>query len=143
MSKKLVDKYFESIDEIDLDALESEKYQHDLFERYVCRNDYRADERDALLQRYRNGEPLFGSKGLRRELAAFDLQYFGMAYLSHYFITTPPTFHDELDERWIKGVLKGLNVLADPKQINRQEGCRAAIAAPRGHAKSTYGKDEA
>ncbi len=137
MSKKLIDRYLDVLDDTDAEALENDRYQKQLFLQYVQRGGFCNSERARLLERYQNGEPLYGSKGLRRELGAIDLQYFGRAYLPHYYVTEPPKFHDELDRLWIDGVLKGLNVLADPKAIDRQEGCREAIAAPRGHAKST------
>lgn len=137
MSKKLIDRYLDALDDTDAEALENDLYQRELFLQYVQRNVYRADERAELRRRYDDGDPLYGQKGLRKALGMIDLQYFGRAYLPHYYVTMPPAFHDELDQIWINGVLKGLNVLADPKLINKNEGCRAAIAAPRGHAKST------
>lgn len=137
MSKKLLNRYLDLLDECDTEAAENDRYQRALFLQYVQRNDSYAQQRRQLCERFENGEPLYGQRGLRKALGAIDLQYFGRAYLPHYYVTEPPPFHDELDQIWIDGVLKGLHVLADPKLINRQEGCRAAIAAPRGHAKST------
>lgn len=78
-----------------------------------------------------------GEHGLRKELAAFDLSYFGRAYLPHYFIRKSPHFHEELDEIWEKGVMKDLNPLSEAKTISRMKGSRNVTAAPRGHAKST------
>lgn len=80
---------------------------------------------------------MFGEKGLRKQLAAFDLAYFGRAYLPHYFIRQSPAFHGELDDIWRQGVIKGLDPYTDAKTIARKDGSRQAIAAPRGHAKST------
>lgn len=137
MSRRQLDHYLEVLEDTNTEALENEQYQRQLFEKYVQRNRWRAEERARLRELYDCGEPLTGAKGLRRALGAIDLQYFGKAYLAHYYVTDPPPFHDELDRIWIDGVLKGLDVLADPKSIDRQEGCRVAIAAPRGHAKST------
>lgn len=137
MSKRKIDRYLEELDCADVEAIANEQYQRELFAQYVGRNDYCAAERAALRERFDAGDPLTGAKGLRKALGAIDLQYFGRAYLPHYYGTAPPAFHDELDQIWIDGVLGGLNVLADPKSVDRQEGCRVAIAAPRGHAKST------
>ena len=36
-----------------------------------------------------------------------------------------------------EGVMKGMNPSTDAKQISRANGCRRAVEAPRGHAKST------
>ena len=94
-------------------------------------------KRQELLKRFKNGETLSGEKGLRKELAAFDLGYFGRAYLSHYFVRKSPAFHEELDAIWESGVLKSKNPLKYAKEISRMKGSRNVIAAPRGHAKST------
>ena len=101
----------------DREAAANEAYQQELFKKYVLRG---------------GNEP-----GERRQLAAFDLEYFGRAYLSHYFVNPSPAFHKELDEVWINGVMKGMNPLEQAKRISRMEGCRKAIQAPRGHAKTT------
>lgn len=93
----------------------------------------RAALRDALF----NGAPLAGPDGIRRKLAAIDLGFFGRAYLPHYFSKPSPDFHRELDALWSEGVLKGLNPLHFPRRINQLPGTRHAVAAPRGHAKST------
>lgn len=117
---------------------DDEQYQKQLFEEYVFRkNDKFAARRHELMGRYLAGDPLVGEKGLRRELAAFDLSYFGRAYLPHYFFRPSPHFHEELDEIWMAGVMKGKNPSGDAKEIARMKGSRQAIAAPRGHAKST------
>ncbi|MBB6673006.1 phage terminase large subunit [Cohnella nanjingensis] len=72
-------------------------------------------------------------------LGAHDLEYFGKAYFPHYFSRPAPEFHRELDAIWQKGVLKGLVPLEPEtvKRISRMKGVKRAIAAPRGHAKST------
>lgn len=93
--------------------------------------------RAELLEQLRAGAKLTGPDGLRKKLAAFDLNYFGRAYLQHYFSRPSPPFHRELDALWSEGVMKGRNPLDDKKVINRLPGCRRATAAPRGHAKST------
>jgi predicted phage terminase large subunit-like protein len=93
--------------------------------------------RAGLLEQLRAGAKLTGPGGLRKRLAAFDLNYFGRAYLPHYFSRPSPPFHRELDALFAEGVMKGLNPLDDRKAINQRQGCRRATAAPRGHAKST------
>lgn len=96
-------------------------------------------ERLRLLKLYELGAPLTGKDGIRKKLAAFDLGYFGRAYLPHYFSRPSPPFHQELDRLWTEGVLKGLvpDGKKVSKQINRMHGTKRATAAPRGHAKST------
>lgn len=102
---------------------------------------YRDDEpeRVRLREEFERGASLTGKGGIRRKLAAFDLAYFGRAYFPHFFSKPSPAFHDELDHIWSKGVLKGLNpsTKSSAKSINKQEGCKRGVAAPRGHAKST------
>lgn len=71
-----------------------------------------------------------GEHGLRKELAAFDMSYFGRAYLPHYFIRKSPHFHEELDEIWSRGVMKGRNPLKEAKVISRLKGSRQVVAAP-------------
>ena len=104
-----------------------------LFEAYI------SDERWELWNAYQDGASLTGPAGLRRKLAAIDLEYFGRAYLGHYFTRETPSFHRELDRIWQKGVLKGLSPISEEtvEKIRRMPGCRRAVAAPRGHAKST------
>lgn len=108
-----------------------------LFEEYVLRGSDHQEERRKLNERYLSGEELMGEHGLRKELAAFDMSYFGRAYLPHYFIRKSPHFHEELDEIWSRGVMKGRNPLKEAKVISRLKGSRQVVAAPRGHAKST------
>lgn len=69
-------------EEEDVDIKNNEEYQTKLFEEYVLRSANHAEERKKLNTRYQNGEPVMGEHGLRKELAAFDLSYFGRAYLS-------------------------------------------------------------
>lgn len=124
-------------EEPDQNIIDHDAYQKALFREYVLRNEENRDKRKELWSRYQNGEALTGVKGLRKELAAFDLGYFGRAYLSHYFDRKSPQFHEELDSIWTKGVMKSKNPLKDAKKMSRMDGSRQAIAAPRGHAKST------
>ena len=119
----------------DREAAANEAYQQELFKKYVLRGGNEPGERRRLWKLYEEGAGLTGQKGLRRQLAAFDLEYFGRAYLSHYFVNPSPAFHKELDEVWINGVMKGMNPLEQAKRISRMEGCRKAIQAPRGHAR--------
>lgn len=121
----------------DREAAASAAYQRELFGRYVLRGENEQKERRRLSRLYEDGVELTGPKGLRKQLAAFDLEYFGRAYLSHYFSNPSPAFHKELDDIWGQGVMKGLNPLRNAKTISRLKGCRKAIQAPRGHAKTT------
>ncbi|MDR2024035.1 MAG: phage terminase large subunit [Hungatella sp.] len=124
-------------EEEDREAVANREYQKELFEQYVTQNGNFSEFREELLREYQSGASLTGLKGLRRKLGAIDLEYFGRAYLPHYFVRESPAFHGELDRIWREGVLKGLNPITDAKEISRADGCRRAIEAPRGHAKST------
>lgn len=108
-----------------------------LFLEYAKRDN--SPERKQLLEEFKNGASLTGTFGLRKKLAAIDLEYFGKAYLPHYFTRKTPQLHRDLDKIWQDGVLKGLKPTTKEitKTISRMPGCRRAIAAPRGHAKST------
>lgn len=117
------------------EAQRQQKSSEALFEQYVLRKD--TPYRRELLEQYRSGAALTGKGGLRKKLAAVDLAYFGRAYLPHYFVRESPDFHGELDEIWVEGVLKHKNPYTDAAQISRMDGSNWAIAAPRGHAKST------
>lgn len=96
-------------------------------------------ERKRLLKEYEAGFPLTGPDGIRKKLGAIDMEFFGRAYFPHYFSRPSPEFHRELDAIWQQGVLKGRFPLTQRavKEISRLPGCRRAVAAPRGHAKST------
>ncbi|MFC1806084.1 phage terminase large subunit [Planctomycetota bacterium] len=59
----------------------------------------------------------------RREVARGSLLAFGQTYLPHYFTCSPSRFHDE-----VAGMLE---------RAAAARGERIAVAAPRGHAKST------
>lgn len=133
-----IDEWLRELDEEDdLDVRNNEEYQVKLFEEYVLRGADHWDERQQLNKRYGEGEPVMGEHGLRKQLAAFDLAYFGRAYLPHYFIRKSPRFHEELDGIWNRGVMKGMNPAKEAKTISREKGSRNVVAAPRGHAKST------
>lgn len=121
----------------DREAVANQRYQEQLFLEYVVRDNGFPERRAELLQRFKAGEKLTWPKGLRRKLGAIDLEYFGRAYLAHYFIRKSPAFHGELDRIWRDGVMKGLDPTAAAAEISRADGCRRAIEAPRGHAKST------
>jgi len=138
MAKINLDDYLEKLDEPeDREAVANREYQKGLFEKYASQGENFSELRAELLRDYRGGAPLTGPKGLRRKLGAIDLEYFGRAYLPHYFVRESPTFHGELDRIWREGVMKGLNPITDAREISRADGCRRAIEAPRGHAKST------
>ena len=124
-------------EEPDRELIDHEEYQKQLFRDYVLRKNDNMEKREELFGRFCSGEMLTGEKGLRKELAAFDLGYFGRAYLSHYFTRPSPEFHEELDEIWETSVMKSKNPMKCAKEISRMKGSRNAIAAPRGHAKST------
>lgn len=128
--------YIQQLEE-DVELLENTESQKELFENYVMRNKQYIEVREKLIKEYRAGGELTGPKGLRKRLAAIDLGYFGRAYLPHYFIRESPDFHERLDDIWTQGVMKGKNPITEFKTISRNKGCRRAIAAPRGHAKST------
>lgn len=98
-----------------------------------------SQERVRLRREFAAGHPTTGPEGLRRKLGAIDMEFFGRAYFPHYFSRPSPEFHRELDAIWQQGVLKGRYPLtaADTKTISRLPGVRRAVAAPRGHAKST------
>lgn len=131
-----IDSWLKELDE-DTEYKNNANYQHQLFGEYVLRGSDHQEERRGLYERYRSGGELFGENGLRRELAAFDMAYFGRAYLSHYFSRKSPQFHEELDGIWSNGVMKGRNPFKEAKAISRLKGSRQVVAAPRGHAKST------
>ena len=69
--------------------------------------------------------------------AAADPAYFGKYYLSHYFTRPSPSFHRQLAELWRRRVMKGKDPISDCAAMLTDKGTRSAIAAPRGHAKST------
>lgn len=138
MAKIDLREYLEKLKEPeDRESASNRAYQRELFLSYVVRNDNFIERRRQLLDEFNAGKELTGQEGLRRKLGAFDLEYFGRAYLAHYFVRKSPKFHGELDRIWQDGVLKGLNPETDAKEISRADGCRRAIEAPRGHAKST------
>lgn len=135
---RVLDSLLEQLDQTEERAeLAREDYQHQLFLDYVSRPGTHQARRSQLLQEYRGGAALGGPKGLRRKLGAFDLEYFGRAYLAHYFSRPSPAFHSELDQCWAEGVMKGLDPYTSAAEISRMDGCRRATQAPRGHAKST------
>ena len=139
MAKIDLKEYLERLEEPeDREAVANREYQKELFEEYVSMAGKGDSElRAELLREYRAGAPLTGPKGLRRKLGAVDLEYFGRAYLAHYLVRKSPAFHGELDRIWRDGVMKGKNPTTQAKEISRADGCRRAIEAPRGHAKST------
>lgn len=103
-----------------------------LFEKYL--NDSTSSYKENIEKRYEKG---IGINILRRELASFDLEYFGLIYLPHYFTRKSPSFHKELDRAFYENVIKSKNVLNENKEVNKMMGKKLSITAPRGHAKST------
>ncbi|PYG86726.1 putative phage terminase large subunit-like protein [Ruminiclostridium sufflavum DSM 19573] len=132
--KEYIDKLEEPEDR---EEIANKQYQRELFVKYATREGKHKEEREQLLKEFNDGAELTGQNGLRKRLGAFDLEYFGRAYLPHYFVRESPKFHHELDDIWEVGVMKGKNAIRDVKEISRAEGCQRAIEAPRGHAKST------
>lgn len=119
-----------------LEHEEDIKKAKELLLKYLLKKN-NSKERRKLLKEFNNGAAITGPDGLRKKLAAIDLAYFGRAYFGHYFIRESPKFHAELDKIWIDGVLQGKNPLEYKDQLVKPKGCNRAIAAPRGHAKST------
>lgn len=68
---------------------------------------------------------------------ARDPAVFGRTYLSHYFTRPSPAFHRELAALWRKRVMKNRDPETERETMLADKGTRSAIAAPRGHAKST------
>lgn len=127
-----LDAYIRELELNNLDEQERLDYQEMLFKEHLNQS---SDVRTGIIkERYIKGEKV---KVLRKELAAIDLEYFGRAYLAHYFVRKSPAFHGELNDIWSHGVLKDKNPYDEAKEISRRDGCKRAIAAPRGHAKST------
>ena len=135
--KKIINIYGIITEPTDRAAVANQEYQRELFLNYAVRKEGFPERRAELLRAFRAGAELTGPQGLRRKLGAVDLEYFGRAYLAHYFLRESPAFHGELDEVWREGVMKGLDPAVSAKEISRADGCRRAIEAPRGHAKST------
>lgn len=120
-----------------LDEAEYERYLSDLLREFLRKDNDLL--RKKLLEDFERGAPLTGKNGIRKKLAAFDMEFFGRAYLPHYFVRKSPQFHEELDDIWKQGVMKNEVPLSKKvrRKISRMAGCKRAIAAPRGHAKST------
>ena len=107
MAKIDLNDYLEKLTEPeDRETVANRAYQRELFEQYVTKDGNFPEQRAQLLEDFRAGKELTGPKGLRRKLGAFDLEYFGRAYLAHYFVRPSPKFHGELDRIWREGVLK-------------------------------------
>ena len=101
MAKIDLNDYLEKLTEPeDRETVANRAYQRELFEQYVTKDGNFPEQRAQLLEDFRVGKELTGPKGLRRKLGAFDLEYFGRAYLAHYFVRPSPKFHGELDRIW-------------------------------------------
>ena len=136
MAKIDLNDYLEKLTEPeDRETVANRAYQRELFEQYVTKDGNFPEQRAQLLEDFRVGKELTGPKGLRRKLGAFDLEYFGRAYLAHYFVRPSPKFHGELDRIWREGVLKGMNPEVDAKQISARMGAavrsKRLVATPR------------
>lgn len=125
------------LDEDDIEKQEYDQYLENLLKDFLLKD--KTPFRQKLYTDFKNGAPLTGKNGIRKKLAAYDMEFFGRAYLPHYFVRKSPHFHEELDSIWSEGVMKNLIPLtkAVRRKISRAKGCKRAIAAPRGHAKST------
>lgn len=108
------------------DKLVSKKYEQylaSLVEEYLPKH-YSSEEVDIILDTPESELPLTGSKGLRKLLAAEDIEFFARAYFPDYLEYAVPKFHREM-YRMMQDLAKS------------RGGKKIAIAAPRGHAKST------
>lgn len=132
MNEAKLDKYTDAAAVILNRGGDADAYQTSLFA--TCAGSGKTRTHRELFKRYNAGTSV---DELRRELAAIDLEYFGRAYLHHYFERKSPAFHGELNDIWLTGVLKGKDPYHEAEVISKMDGCRRAIAAPRGHAKST------
>ncbi len=120
------------------DDVQEENDLKQLLDIFLTRGD--EPERIKLKKEYERGiTPLTGKNSIRQKLGAIDMEFFGRAYFPHYFSRPSPDFHRELDDIWHNGVLKGIAPITPlaAKKISRMPGTRRAVAAPRGHAKST------
>lgn len=88
-------------------------------------------ERKNLLKEFQTGSMLTGPYGLRKKLGEIDLEYFGKAYFPNYFYRETPQLHRDLDELWMEAVTE------NSEKGRAKKGKKRAVAAPRGHAKST------
>ncbi len=106
-----------------------------LLEEYLYADD--TPQRRALRAEFLAGGKRTGKDGIRRRLGMVDLAFFGRAYLPHYFSKASPVFHADLDSLWHK-VWKCAELTKEAiKLLPAKQGTRQAVAAPRGHAKST------
>lgn len=69
--------------------------------------------------------------------AALSPGEFGRRYLAHYFTRASPPFHRALEALWRSRVMKNRSPAEDVAAMLAARGTRSAVAAPRGHAKST------
>ena len=118
MAKIDLKDYLERLEEPeDREAVASREYQKELFEQYVQKGDNFPELRAQLLKEYQDGADLTGPQGLRRKLGAFDLGYFGRAYLplsfifprlsenrSLHFLRCRPIHHRHRKAHWGRGL---------------------------------------
>ena len=135
--EKMLAIFTEHEDSLDIYAEQEALDTAALLRQFLTKDD--DPRRTSLLSALDAGAPLIGETGVRRRLAAFDLEYYGRAYFPHYFSRPAPDFHRDLDALWYDGVMKGIDPVNrhHARRINKERGCRKAVAAPRGHAKST------
>ena len=99
-----IDEWLRELDEEPgTDIINHREYQEALFLEYASQSGNCLEKRKELLKRFNAGEKITGEKGLRKELAAFDIGYFGRAYLSNYFSRKSPAF----TKNWMIYGIKG------------------------------------
>lgn len=118
MAKIDLNEYLERLEEQeDREKVANRDYQRQLFLDYVVRGDNFPERRAQLLRDFEAGKELTGPKGLRRKLGAFDLEYFGRAYLAHYF---GPTV-SRVSRRARSDMARGRHERARPQQFSKRD----------------------
>ena len=75
-----------------LDEAQYHEYLNSLLIEFLKKNNDLL--RKKLLEEFERGAPLTGKNGIRKKLASFDMEFFGRAYLPHYFVRKSPKFHE-------------------------------------------------
>lgn len=139
--KNSIQKLADAIELTELLAAGADDIKNDIDRLYKLTEEHLLSQptpaRKRLLAKLVAGEQLTGPNGIRRQLAMIDLAYFGRAYLPHYFSKASPAFHGELD-RMMMATWKCEELTREAiRLLPTLPGTRQAVAAPRGHAKST------
>ena len=66
------------------DTQEYKAYLNDLLKEFLKKDNNLL--RKQLFDDFERGAPLTGKNGIRKKLASFDMEFFGRAYLPHYFV---------------------------------------------------------